>query len=77
MIVLETERLPLRRWTDADFEPFAAMNADPRGMRHFPATKMTLTIPNFPRATRCIDMFCTVFRGLTGALATATVPLEH
>jgi RimJ/RimL family protein N-acetyltransferase len=26
---LETERLVMRRWTEADREPFAAMNADP------------------------------------------------
>jgi RimJ/RimL family protein N-acetyltransferase len=34
---LRTERLLLRRWTDADRAPFAAMNADPRVMEHFPA----------------------------------------
>lgn len=28
--VLETERLVLRQWRDADIEPFTAMNADPR-----------------------------------------------
>lgn len=28
----------LRRWRDEDRGPFAAMNADPRVMRHFPAT---------------------------------------
>src|SRR5215207_23609 len=32
-----TDRLLLRRWTDADLEPFAAMNADPEVMEHFPA----------------------------------------
>ena len=32
-----TERLLLRRWRDADREAFAAMNADPEVMRHFPA----------------------------------------
>ncbi|HEY9424520.1 MAG TPA: GNAT family N-acetyltransferase, partial [Microterricola sp.] len=32
-----TERLLLRRWTDADREPFARMNADPAVMEHFPA----------------------------------------
>lgn len=35
---LTTERLLLRRWTDADREPFAALNADPRVMEHFPAS---------------------------------------
>lgn len=34
---VETARLVLRRWTDADREPFAAMNADAEVMRHFPA----------------------------------------
>lgn len=33
---LITERLVLRRWTDADREPFAEMNADPAVMRYFP-----------------------------------------
>lgn len=33
---LRTERLLLRPWRDADREPFAAMNADPRVMEHFP-----------------------------------------
>ena len=32
-----TERLRLRRWTDADRPAFAAMNADPEVMRHLPA----------------------------------------
>jgi ribosomal-protein-alanine N-acetyltransferase len=36
-IELETERLLLRRWRDSDREPFAALNADPEVMRHFPA----------------------------------------
>lgn len=34
---LRTARLLLRRWTAADVEPFAALNADPAVMRHFPA----------------------------------------
>jgi RimJ/RimL family protein N-acetyltransferase len=33
-----TERLLLRRWRPADREPFAALNADPRVMKHFPRT---------------------------------------
>jgi RimJ/RimL family protein N-acetyltransferase len=33
---LNTERLVLRRWTDADRGPFAEMNADPEVMRYFP-----------------------------------------
>ena len=34
---LRTARLLLRRWRDDDREPFAALNADPEVMRHFPA----------------------------------------
>jgi len=34
---LTTPRLLLRRWSSADREPFAALNADPETMRHFPA----------------------------------------
>lgn len=33
-----TDRLLMRRWRPADREPFAAMNADPEVMRHFPQT---------------------------------------
>ena len=35
-IELRTERLLLRRWRRGDREPFAALNADPRVMEHFP-----------------------------------------
>jgi ribosomal-protein-alanine N-acetyltransferase len=34
---LTTPRLRLREWSDADLEPFAAMNADPRVMAFFPS----------------------------------------
>lgn len=34
---LHTLRLVLRRWREADREPFAGLNADPRVMRFFPA----------------------------------------
>jgi len=37
-MALETERLLLREWRDADREPFARMNADPRVMEFFPGT---------------------------------------
>jgi ribosomal-protein-alanine N-acetyltransferase len=36
--VIRTERLLLRQWRDADREPFAALNADPVVMEHFPST---------------------------------------
>ena len=35
--MLLTERLSLRQWREEDREPFAALNADPRVMQHFPA----------------------------------------
>lgn len=34
---ITTERLVLRRWREADREPFAALNADPEVMRFFPS----------------------------------------
>jgi RimJ/RimL family protein N-acetyltransferase len=34
---IETPRLLLRPWRDTDLAPFAALNADPEVMRHFPA----------------------------------------
>ncbi|MGC4940890.1 GNAT family N-acetyltransferase [Kribbella sp. DT2] len=37
MTDLKTERLLLRQWTEADKEPFAALNADPAVMEHFPS----------------------------------------
>jgi ribosomal-protein-alanine N-acetyltransferase len=35
---LRTARLLLRAWREGDLEAFAALNADPRVMEHFPAT---------------------------------------
>ena len=35
---LRTERLVMRGWRPSDRDAFAAMNADPRVMKHFPAT---------------------------------------
>ncbi|MGI9005052.1 MAG: GNAT family N-acetyltransferase [Streptosporangiaceae bacterium] len=35
---IRTERLLMRRWREADREPFAALNADPQTMVHFPST---------------------------------------
>ncbi len=37
MTELTTDRLLMRQWRDSDREPFAAMNADPAVMEHFPA----------------------------------------
>jgi RimJ/RimL family protein N-acetyltransferase len=35
--VIRTDRLIMRRWREADREPFAVLNADPEVMRYFPA----------------------------------------
>lgn len=37
MTELRTPRLLLRQWRETDLEPFAALNADPEVMRHFPS----------------------------------------
>jgi len=34
---IRTARLVLREWRDFDLEPFAALNADPVVMEHFPS----------------------------------------
>ncbi|HEX8796255.1 MAG TPA: GNAT family N-acetyltransferase [Polyangiaceae bacterium] len=34
---VRTQRLILRRWRDDDLAPYAALNADPRVMAHFPS----------------------------------------
>jgi len=36
-VSLESARLLLRPWRDVDLAPFAALNADPRVMEHFPS----------------------------------------
>lgn len=36
VITLQTERLILRQWKDADFESFYQLNADPTVMQYFP-----------------------------------------
>ena len=36
-IAFETDRLKLRQWVATDRQPFAALNADPVVMEHFPA----------------------------------------
>jgi len=35
---IRTDRLVMRRWRESDRGPYAALNADPEVMRHFPAT---------------------------------------
>jgi RimJ/RimL family protein N-acetyltransferase len=36
--IIETNRLALRRWRDADREPFAELNGDPETLVFFPST---------------------------------------
>ena len=36
--IIETERLMLRRWREADREPFAELNGDPETLVFFPST---------------------------------------
>jgi RimJ/RimL family protein N-acetyltransferase len=36
--MIETQRLILRGWREADLAPWAGLNADPEVMRHFPST---------------------------------------
>lgn len=38
MTILRTEQLLLRQWRESDRDPWAALNADPEVMRHFPST---------------------------------------
>ncbi len=50
------EHLLLRQWRDSDLEPFAAMNADPEVMRHFPAlVSRAETAAAMDRMRRAID----------------------
>ena len=37
LLALRTPRLLLREWRDEDLAPFAAMSADPQGMRYLPS----------------------------------------
>jgi RimJ/RimL family protein N-acetyltransferase len=42
-----TDRLLLRQWRPEDREPFAALNADPEVMRHFPGAMSRLQSDDF------------------------------
>jgi RimJ/RimL family protein N-acetyltransferase len=50
MTELRTPRLLLREWREADLEPFAALNADPRVMEFFPAVLTRAQSDRFVRA---------------------------
>jgi RimJ/RimL family protein N-acetyltransferase len=50
------EQLILRQWRDSDLEPYAAMNADPEVMRHFPGLLTRAeTAASLERQRRAID----------------------
>ena len=49
---LVTERLLLRRWLPDDLEPYAALNADPVVMEHFPSTSSRAREPSRHRDLR-------------------------
>ncbi len=58
---VETERLILRPFREADLAPFAALNADPRLMRHFPSPltrQETEALVERIEATRARNGFC-------------------
>jgi RimJ/RimL family protein N-acetyltransferase len=56
MTELTTDRLLLRQWKDSDSEPFAALNADPAVMTHFPAQMTRAESDSFvERMTADID----------------------
>lgn len=70
------ETLILRTWKDSDLEPYAAMNADPDVMHHFPALLTRAeSVASFARLRSVIDQrgwglwaveVDGVFAGLTG-----------
>ena len=54
-ISLRTPRLLLREWRDDDIAPFAAMSADPEGMRYLPALDRTAAEAWMARMRRHFD----------------------
>ncbi|MCY1243465.1 hypothetical protein D9M68_674950 [compost metagenome] len=46
------ETLRLRQWRDADYAPFAALNADAEVMRYFPADAQPMWRPRRARKNR-------------------------
>jgi RimJ/RimL family protein N-acetyltransferase len=53
--VLVTQRLRLRAWKESDLPAFAALNADPRVMEHFP--KLLTRAESDERAVKIMDHF--------------------
>ncbi|MGO4329990.1 GNAT family N-acetyltransferase [Cupriavidus sp. 2TAF22] len=64
-VTLETARLRLRQWRDADFAPFAALNADPLVMACFPAPLERAA--SDAMALRCQDLIAARGWGLWAA----------
>jgi RimJ/RimL family protein N-acetyltransferase len=54
VIEFETERLRLRQWRESDYEPFAALNADPRVMEFFPSPLTRLESDAMAEALRSL-----------------------
>ncbi len=50
--LLRSPRLRLRQWTPADRAPFAALNADPAVMEHFPPRWTVPRATPWPTASR-------------------------
>lgn len=51
---IATERLLLRPWRSADFEPFAKLNGDPRVRQYFPSV---LSLEESNREAECMSSF--------------------
>ena len=52
--MLETARLILRQWTDADASAFFEMNRDPKVMEHFPSTLSKTESDAMAHKIRCL-----------------------
>jgi RimJ/RimL family protein N-acetyltransferase len=53
--VIETERLLLREWRESDKASYAALNADPLVMEHFPSTMTP------QQSDQMVDRMCAAF----------------
>jgi len=67
---IETARLLLRQWREDDKEPYAALNADPDVMEHFPST-VTRTESD-AMVDRMVSVLAETGRGLWATEVTAT-----
>lgn len=67
----ETERLVLREWKEADREPFARLNADPRVMEFMPA------LLSREESDRLVDRIEAGFRERGFGLCAAELRMDH